>query len=205
MTDSRDSANQLLTRRRLLLAAPGLSLLVIGAVFGLNQLGSASDSSTEASYPGAEAETETKFDFLSKNGNSNCSQAFLASIPSMPDEQRLQGSCCSPMALGRYREQVEGLQVYKSFEVVPSDPYDIPAGLAKRLLEYGKTITPSADKQAVLDQAVADSHEKGYCCCRCWRWSVYEGLSKYLVHTEHFTAGQITDVLNNSDGCGGDA
>ena len=53
-----------------------------------------------------------KFDFLKENGNSNCSQDFLDSIQTMPDGARLQGSCCGPMALHRYREQVAGLNAY---------------------------------------------------------------------------------------------
>jgi hypothetical protein len=40
----------------------------------------------------AEDAVARKFDFLSQNGNSNCSQAFLDSIPSLPHEARLQGS-----------------------------------------------------------------------------------------------------------------
>ena len=42
-----------------------------------------------------------KFDYLSKNGNSSCSQSFQGTIPSMPDDARLQGSCCSPMSMHR--------------------------------------------------------------------------------------------------------
>ena len=53
-----------------------------------------------------------RFDYLSKNGNSSCSGAFRDSIASMPDNARLQGSCCSPMSMHRYNEQVEGLKKY---------------------------------------------------------------------------------------------
>lgn len=144
-----------------------------------------------------------KFKLLSANGNSSCSSNFSDSIPSMPDAQRLQGSCCSPMVFSKYKDQVAGLKKYSDVVEIPSDPYDIPASLAKQLLEYDKTITPTADEQITLDKAVADSPEKGYCCCKCWRWYVYEGLSKYLVREKHFTSGQITDILANSDGCGG--
>lgn len=146
---------------------------------------------------------EEKFNYLSSHGNSSCSGDFYNSIPQMSDNQRLQGSCCSPMVLSKYEEQIEGIKKYKDIPQIPSDPYDIPAKLAKELLNYAKTITPTADEQIILDKAVADSPEKGYCCCKCWRWYVYEGLSKYLVRNQHFTSQQITDVLANSDGCGG--
>lgn len=144
-----------------------------------------------------------KFQLLSSQGNSSCSQDFRASILSMPDDKQLQGSCCSPMVFSKYKDQIAGLKKYADTPEIPSDPYDIPASLAKKLLGYDTSITPTADEQKVLDKAVADSPEKGYCCCKCWRWYVYEGLSKYLVREKHFTAQQITDILANSDGCGG--
>src|SRR3989344_3016888 len=55
-----------------------------------------------------------KFDELSKNGNSSCSTAFRDSIDFMAGGQRIIGSCCSPMDLHRYTEQVQGLQKYSN-------------------------------------------------------------------------------------------
>ncbi len=160
-----------------------------------NTVKSENPDTTDPQYP--------KFQLLSSQGNSSCSQDFRSSILSMPDDKRLQGSCCSPMVFTKYKEQVAGLKKYTDVPEVPSDPYDIPASLAKKLLEYDTSITPTTDEQKILDKAVADSPEKGYCCCKCWRWYVYEGLSKYLVREKHFTSEQITDILANSDGCGG--
>src|SRR3989344_2354984 len=86
-----------------------------------------------------------RFDYLSKNGNSSCSASFRNSITSMPDDERLRGSCCSPMSVHRYSEQVEGLVKFKSAirpldelgaSKIPDDPYDIEAGLAKELISY---------------------------------------------------------------------
>src|SRR3990167_10258954 len=77
-----------------------------------------------------------KFDYLSKHGNSSCSGAFRDSITSMPDNARLQGSCCSPMSLHRYSEQIEGLKKYQDIAEIPPDPYDIEARLAKKLIAY---------------------------------------------------------------------
>jgi hypothetical protein len=143
-----------------------------------------------------------KFDELSKNGNSSCSGTFMQSIDGMADTAQLQGSCCSPMDMHRYSEQVDGLKKYKDIPEIPSDPYDINASLAKKLKAYYDTqLTP--DEQKAYDYAMANSKEKGPCCCKCWRWYVYGGLGKLLIQKYHFTGEQVTEVWNLSDGCGG--
>lgn len=149
-----------------------------------------------------------QFDYLSKNGNSSCSGSFKDSIVKMPDNARLQGSCCSPMSVHRYSEQVEGLKEFKSIAGqdiagIPNDPYDIEAGLAKKLMfYYDMQLTP--EEQKAYDYAMFNSNEKGPCCCKCWRWYVYGGLGKYLIRNYGFTGEQVTDIWNLSDGCGGD-
>ena len=177
-----------------------ISAIIIGLFLGNTYLDNRINS---LSANGNDPALHARFVYLSSHGNSSCSGDFYNSISTISDDTRLQGSCCSPMTEGRYIEQVTNLKKYKDVSVIPSDPYDIPAKLAKQLLNYNNTITPTVDEQKILDAAVAASPEKGYCCCKCWRWYVYEGLSKYLVHEKHFTAQQITDVLTNSDGCGG--
>ena len=150
-----------------------------------------------------------RFDYLSKNGNSSCSASFRSSISSMSDDERLQGSCCSPMSVHRYSEQVEGLEKFKSvasqnIDKIPDDPYDIEAGLAKKLMSYyDMELTP--DEQKAYDYAMQNSSEKGPCCCKCWRWYVYGGLGKYLIKNHGFTGEQVTEVWNLSDGCGGES
>ena len=154
-----------------------------------------------------------QFDYLSQNGNSSCSGGFKDSIAQMPDDARLQGSCCSPMSIHRYSEQVEGLKEFKSAlrpldelgaSKIPDDPYDIEARLAKELIAYyDLELTP--EEQAAYDYAMQNSSEKGPCCCKCWRWYVYGGLGKYLIKNHGFTGEQLTEVWNLSDGCGGDS
>lgn len=157
----------------------------------------------------AKAVLAARFDFLSKNGNSSCSASFRTSIPSMPDEARLRGSCCSPMSLHRYGEQVEGLRKFKSvasqnIAEIPDDPYNVEARLAKKLLSYyDMKLTPG--EQARYDYAMKNSDEKGPCCCRCWRWNVYGGLAKHLIRSRGFSGEQITQLWDLSDGCGGEA
>lgn len=144
-----------------------------------------------------------KFDYLSQHGNSSCSATFQKSIPQMTDGNRIKGSCCSPMSLHRYSEQVESLKKYGSIPEIPTDPYDIDAGLAKKLMRYyDMTLTP--EEQKAYDYAIENSHEKGPCCCKCWRWYVYGGLGKLLIRQYEFTGEQLTEVWNLSDGCGGD-
>ncbi|MDP3795347.1 MAG: hypothetical protein Q8R13_05525 [bacterium] len=142
------------------------------------------------------------FAHLSQQGNSACSEAFGVSILEMPDDERVQGSCCSAMDFHRYTEQVEGLRQYRHIPEIPPDPYDIEAGLAKRLLGY-YDMELTAEEQRAYDYAMEHSHEKGPCCCRCWRWYVYGGLGKYLIRRYGFTGEQLTEVWNLSDGCGG--
>ncbi|MBI3335748.1 MAG: hypothetical protein HY001_04590 [Candidatus Portnoybacteria bacterium] len=144
-----------------------------------------------------------KFDELSQNGNSSCSAVFRDSITSMADSERIQGSCCSPMSLHRYSEQVEGLKKYNNIGEIPPDPYDIEAGLAKKLMGY-YDMELTSEEQKAYDYAMEHSSEKGPCCCKCWRWYAYGGLGKYLIRNYGFTGEQITEVWNLSDGCGGD-
>lgn len=146
----------------------------------------------------------SRFEYLSKNGNSSCSLSFRSSIPSMPDNARLQGSCCAPMSLHRYREQVEGLKKYSHILEIPSDPYDIEIELAKKLVAAYDNIQLTAEEQKAYDYAMQHSHEKGPCCCKCWRWTVYGGLAKHLIRDYKFTGEQVTEIWNLSDGCGGD-
>lgn len=144
-----------------------------------------------------------KFMKLSSGGNSQCSATFKESIIAMSDDARLQGSCCSPMNWHRYEEQVDGLKKFKDTSEIPPDPYDIDAKLAKMLLlHYDDQL--SLEQQKAYDYAMVNSHEKGPCCCKCWRWYVYGGLGKLLIQQYGFTGEQLTEVWNLSDGCGGE-
>jgi hypothetical protein len=145
---------------------------------------------------------DERFDFLKTHGNSGCTGEFLNSIATMPEGTRLQGSCCSEMERTRYKGQIAGLAQYSKIGDIPPDPYDIDAALARKLLSYyDVTLTP--EQQTAYDYAMANSDEKGPCCCRCWRWKVYGGLGKLLIREHGFDGKQLTAVWNLSDGCGG--
>jgi len=171
-------------------------VVVLGALVALRHKG--------AVVPPIQNALAAKFEMLSTNGNSSCSADFQKSIATMPDGMRLEGSCCSAMNFGRYKEQVEGLKKYSNIPEIPSDPYDIDAKLAGQLQgNYDLQLTP--EEQKAYDYAMIHSMEKGPCCCKCWRWYVYGGLAKKLIRDHHFTGEQITEVWNLSDGCGGNS
>ena len=144
-----------------------------------------------------------RFDDLSKNGNSACSLDFQESIKTMSANDEIKGSCCSPMSMHRYQEQIEGLKKYKDISEIPPDPYDLNGALAKNLMAYYDfELTPQ--EQAAYDYAMEYSNEKGPCCCKCWHWYVYGGLAKKLIHERGFAGEQIVEIWNLSDGCGGE-
>jgi hypothetical protein len=153
----------------------------------------------------AEVQTlDRRFDDLSKNGNSTCSPTFTESISEMPMAGRLKGSCCSPMDRHRYGEQIEALKKYSGIEAIPPDPYDIAAGAAQKAMSY-YDLALSVDEDKAYQYAMANSDEKGPCCCQCWRWQVYGGLGKLLIREHGFTGEQLVEVWNLSSGCGGGA
>lgn len=166
-------------------------------VFGMTALAAVAHEVTDPAL-------KARFEHLSTNGNSNCSRAFMDSIPGMPAAARLQGSCCSPMDLARYDEQVQGLKAFATIAEIPPDPYDIEAGLAQKLMAaYELALTP--EEQAGYDYAMQNADEKGPCCCRCWRWHVYGGLGRLLIRDRGFTGEEVAQVWDLSDGCGGGA
>lgn len=144
-----------------------------------------------------------KFDFLSSQNSNQCGLQAV-NLDSYPEDGSLQGSCCGAMDLHRYQEQVEGLEKYSEYEVVPVDPYDISVSLAKKLFEYQKTITLNEEQQKIYDEAMKMSHEGGPCCCRCWRWTAFEGQAKYLISQHSWASEQIAGLWDMEDGCGGE-
>jgi hypothetical protein len=122
---------------------------------------------------------------------------------SYPPGQRLQGSCCSPMNLTRYERQVAALRRYAAIPQIPSDPYDIPAGLAQRLVRYQRSIQLTSAQRGVYQAAMQQTSEHGPCCCHCWRWTAFGGLSEYLITQRHWPAGRLAALIGDLDGCGG--
>jgi hypothetical protein len=143
-----------------------------------------------------------RFDFLSQNGNVNCTAEFEASIATMPVDARLQGSCCAPMDGARYITQIKGIREYADISEIPPDPYDIPAGMAQKLMP-SYDLALNGTEQEAYDFAMTNSDMRGPCCCQCWRWRVYGGLGKHLIRNRQFTGQQLVDLWNIAQGCGG--
>ncbi|MBI4136492.1 hypothetical protein HY469_00360 [Candidatus Roizmanbacteria bacterium] len=79
-----------------------LILILIIAFFAGNRL----TKNKQSSHTVREDPLYAQFLLLASSGNSSCSLDFKDSIMTMENDERLQGSCCSPMSWHRYEEQV---------------------------------------------------------------------------------------------------
>ncbi|MGH2848724.1 MAG: hypothetical protein ACRDL0_22440 [Thermoleophilaceae bacterium] len=102
-----------------------------------------------------------------------------------------------------YVEQVRALRRYARIRQFPRDPYDIRVALAQRLLRHQATIRLSARERSVYKRGMEMSREKGPCCCRCWRWSAFAGLSMHLIATRGWQPRRLARLIEALDGCGG--
>jgi len=150
----------------------------------------------------ATGDLRSRFVRLSSRHSNKCGLR-PESLSTITVNGRLQGSCCRRMDLHKYTEQIAGLRRYAKVPEVPSDPYDIPVSLAKRLLDYQKSIELTTAQQATYDRAMQLSEEHGPCCCRCWRWTTFEGQAKFLIARREFDAEAIAEIWDLEDGCGG--
>ncbi len=175
-------------------------IIIMGSILSLQQTKMASHVS------GAMAE---HFSYIVDNANSAC--YGMEAVIAMPDDGRIMGSCCGPMNLHAYEEQVKALKKYSYVDKIPADPYDISVTQAKDMINDFKTVQLSSKQQQTYEDAKKLSNEGGPCCCgddfsetSCWRWKVYGGLAKYLITKHNFNAEQVANVWDISDGCGGD-
>jgi len=179
-----------------------ISLIVIVGILALLFYSAVPHNATQSNLnTNTDSSLVERFSFLSSHQTSFC--FGTNAVLSFEDSKNLQGSCCSPMNLHRYQEQVEGLKKYSNISQIPSDPYNITVSLAKELIGYDNSIALNSNQQQTYNDAMKMSAEGGPCCCHCWRWYVYSGLAKYLIVNYKFTASQVAEVWNLSDGCGG--
>ena len=183
-----------------------LVLLVFGVAAGTarHSVGHSSTSRPEEQPAAASAPagSDARFAVLSRQHSNRCSLQ-AAALLAMPMRMRLQGSCCFPMNRHAYRSQVAGLRVYARLEVVPRDPYDISVGLTRRLFAYAQSIRLSPPQARVYAAAMRLSDTKGPCCCRCWRWTAFMGMSKYLIARRGWSAPALARAIDLVEGCGG--
>lgn len=155
---------------------------------------------------GTEISEETLRDRFSvlRTKSTNACGAQPQHLADIPDGQRMQGSCCSPMVFHSYEEQIRGLHTqYGNQESIPSDPYNVSVKWAKHMIEYYEDTELPEEQQRMYDEAVALSDEGGPCCCKCWHWYAYGGLGKKLILEHGFTAEHVAQVWDLSGACGG--
>jgi hypothetical protein len=146
--------------------------------------------------------TPARFAYLARQRSNRC-DLQAPELMQRRGRDHLQGSCCSAMDKRAYVEQVGALRGYARIRQIPSDPYDIPVALVRRLLRYQAGIRLSARERSVYTRGMQMSREKGPCCCRCWRWTAFEGLSKYLIASRGWHARRLAGLIEALDGCGG--
>lgn len=184
-----------------------LVLAAGAAVVGALLLGNVRMFHLGASAPAAMASkyipgTRAEFAYLSKQNSNSCG-LDPTTVQGYADTARIQGSCCNPMDWTHYQQQVHGLLAYGTVSMIPRDPYDISARLAKQLFAYEGSIHLTTAQQRVYDGAMQITPEKGPCCCKCWRWHAFKALSQYLILHKHYSARQVARVISLVDGCGG--
>lgn len=124
-------------------------------------------------------------------------------INSRPEASRMQGSCCSPMDLQHFTEQVNGLKAYASIPAIPPDPYDVSKTQSVELLGFYNNIQLDQTQQNAFDMAQSQTADHGWCCCQCWAWYTHAGLAKYVITQKGFDAGQTSQLIDLEDCCGG--
>jgi hypothetical protein len=192
------------------LLLPLVALVIVGiggaTLFGFKvfDFNPAQPSASSNATPMANtvAGSPEKFHYLATQSSNFCGLQ-QGTVMSYSDSTRIQGACCNPLDMSTYNSQVTGLQAFSDVPVIPPDPYDVSAALAKQLLGYDRSIKLTADEKTVFDQAMALTPDKAPCCCKCWRWYAHEGLARYLIHTRHWDAQKVGKVVTLVNGCGG--
>jgi len=188
--------------KQILFASATAFVVVSGALF-LGSTPRSLNDDERSTYVITNTALAAQFEDLSSKTTNSCGGG-KAVVFGLPEDGRLQGSCCEAMDAHSYEEQITGLkETYGEYDIIPFDPYDVPAPWAQQMIEYSDQTTLTSEQQALYDEAVELSEEGGPCCCVCWHWYAYEGLAKHLIINENFTAEQIAEVWELSDACGG--
>lgn len=178
---------------------------VVAAIAAIATAGSGSGGVQPTISAGDPRPTPATTDFATLSAaRSNRCNLSAQRMRRMPASMRLQGSCCFPMDEVRYREQLRGLRHYADLRgVIPSNPYDVPVALAKRLLHHRSI--PLTDRERAAYAVAVKRSETGPCCCHCWRWQAFKGQAHNLLHRRHFSGAQLARAWDLEQGCGGPA
>ena len=183
-----------------------LIAFVIVAVAAVAWFGGAGGGSTPPA-PSTAARTaaigsRARFTYLAAQHSNYCS-LDRATVSGYADVQHMQGACCDAMDMDKYQHQVAALRQYSGLAEIPTDPYDIRAKQAKRLLADDTAITLAGADKATYDRAMKLTDDKGPCCCQCWRWYMTQGLDKALITRRQMSAQQVAEITDLVNGCGG--
>lgn len=186
--------------RKRVAAGIGLIALATAVILMLANEGGSSGSDSPASSAVGSPRVEARFAVLAAATSNRCDLG-AAELRRMPDDMRLQGSCCSPMNRERYGAQRRELRPYDR-RLVPDDPYDVSVAMAKRLLGY-RDIALDGRQRSAYRRATKISELGGPCCCPCWRWDAFEGQARFLLARREFSAAEIAELWEAEEGCGG--
>jgi hypothetical protein len=195
-------------RRRLVSTVAVICLLAavaLVAISGGNDDPTRTHRSPEAAAgaPGA-AGSHARFAYLAAQRSNVCGLQ-AEGIMERRGGGALQGSCCSPMDEHAYREQVRALRAFREVREIPRDPYDVSVRLVRRLLRFDATISLSSGQRSTYRRAMRMSDQKAPCCCPCWRWNAFRGLSKFLIVRQRWPAARVAELIDALEGCGGPA
>jgi hypothetical protein len=180
-----------------------LPLVFVGAFLAVKVLSPSGDKAPGATNLAA-ASPGTHLRFVQLAGqHSNRCEFQPSDIATQERAGRLQGACCSSMDESTYRWQVRFLRRYRRIPQIPRDPYDVPVRLTKRLLRYRSTAVLGPRGRVDYRRVMSMTREKGPCCCHCWRWEAFNGLSRYLIARRRWRPAQVAGLIDALDGCGG--
>jgi len=157
----------------------------------------------QASNPGTKASSEpVSFSHLSKQHSNNCTllAAELVAFPVQDASARgvlPEDGCHELQRPAGWPSQV------------PRDPSDPSEplrclGVACATADpLPRDDSPHQRRAATYHRGMQLSPEHGPCCCHCWRWSAFQGLSDYLIADRGWTAKPLGHLIGLLDGCGG--
>lgn len=197
------NVQRILASPRRIAAASG-ALLAVGLSFALlmNLQVSSARNPSPVSAAQASPGSQAAFTYLAAQ-HSNFCQLQKSTVMTYSAGMHLQGACCNPLDMVKYKSQVSGLRAYAGNADIAPDPYDIPVSLAKRLFGYDSMITLTTAQQAVYAKAISLTDDKAPCCCQCWRWYMTRGLAKSLIAQRGMGAFTVARIIDLSNGCGG--
>jgi hypothetical protein len=188
-----------MNRRLLIIGLLATTAIAVGAIVTITR-GTAAGSSDGLSA----AVGWASFSQLAAQHTNSCGLQ-ASELATYSEHMRLQGACCTAMDETTYDAKLAGLRAYAGVAQIPQNPYDITVSLARRLVGYQRTIHLTPGQEGTYSAAMRMSSEKGPCCCHCWRWTAFQGMSDYLIARRGWRARPLAHLIGLVDGCGGKA